>query len=356
MLSQEEKEIYNRHLILDKIGEEGQLCLKRSSVLVIGAGGLGCPLLQYLTAAGVGKIGIVDGDFVEKSNLQRQILFGHTSIGKSKAFEAKRRLEDLNPYIEISAVNEHINVKNAKELVGDFDIVVDCTDNYPTRYLVNDVCVLLDKPLIYGAIHKFEGQVAVFNWKGGPTYRCLYPEFPKVDSISDCSEAGVLGILPGIIGILQANEVIKMIANMEHVLSGKILLYSSTLNEMKTFNIARKEWPLYDQLKEGKELDGTDYLIDCSIRNSKLLEVTNNYEQIIDVREINDFPQVIALDAVNIPLRELDLRYKEIDASKKTLVFCKSGVRSAQAIKTLKELGVAIEIENLEGGINAFSL
>lgn len=354
MLTNEEKEIYNRHLILDKIGEAGQIRLKESAVLVIGAGGLGCPVLQYLAAAGIGKIGIVDHDVVEKSNLQRQILFGHSSIGRSKAHEAKKRLEDINPFIEIKAFNLKVDVDNVLELIHDYHIIVDCTDNYPTRYLLNDACVLMDKPSVYGSIHKFEGQVSVFNWKGGPTYRCLYPEIPKSESIMDCSEGGVLGVLPGIIGVLQSNEVIKMVIQLDEVLSGKVLLYSSLTNSMRSFNVALKKSAYYNNLKVTRKLDSSAYNINCEIDNDTFGSIAAKFEQLVDVRELDELPRVDMANKLAIPLKELSERYSEIDPHKKTLVFCKSGSRSASAINKLKELGVEIEIENLEGGINAF--
>lgn len=355
MLTEEEKEIYNRHLILDKIGEEGQLRLKNSSVLVIGAGGLGCPMLQYLAAAGVGSIGIIDGDVVEASNLQRQILFGHTSIGQSKAIEARKRLNDLNPYIKVNAIAEHLSIENAKDIISAYDIMVDCTDNYPTRYLVNDVCVLLGKPLVYGAIHKFEGQVTVFNYENGPTYRCLYPELPSSASTANCSESGVIGVLPGIVGILQANEVIKMITQMNHVLSGKLLVYSSTNNQMRSYTIERKSSEFYASLMSGKELVAQNYEQYCEAElNKDLTTLVNTYEQVIDVREMDEQPLLPQLGAIQIPLGEIEDRAEEIDGNKKTLVFCRSGRRSDSAISKLKALGLELDLHNLEGGIIAY--
>ena len=289
-----------------------------------------------------------------RSNLQRQVLFGHSSIGQSKALEAKKRLEDINPHIQITAFNFKVDVENALELIEDYQIIVDCTDNYPTRYLLNDACVLMDKPLVYGAIHKFEGQVSVFNWKGGPTYRCLYPELPTSESIMDCSEGGVLGVLPGIIGVLQANEVIKMAAHLDEVLSGKILLYNSTSNTMKSFNVELKRSNYYDKLKATGKLDPTSYFLSCEINKDAFGSMAARFEQLVDVRELDELPRVESNHMHTIPLKELSERYNEIDTKKKTLVFCASGIRSANAISKLKELGLEIEIENLEGGINAY--
>ena len=219
----EEKQRYNRHIIMPEIGMDGQLKLKKASVLVIGAGGLGCPVLQYLGAAGVGRIGIVDFDKVDASNLQRQILFGVADIGKFKAEVAKERLLANNPYITVETHVTKLDSSNALSIIGEYDIVVDGSDNFATRYLVNDACVILNKPLVFGAIYKFEGQLCVFNYQNGPSYRCLFPDQPSADSIPTCSQIGVVGVLPGIVGSMQANEVIKVILEKDDVLSGRFL-------------------------------------------------------------------------------------------------------------------------------------
>ena len=219
-LSPEENIQYSRHLILNEIGEIGQKKLKASKVLVIGAGGLGCPILQYLTAAGVGTIGIVDFDTVDKTNLQRQILYTHKDIGAFKAEVAANRLAELNPFVNFKIYVEKLTNKNASNLFSSYDIVVDGSDNFPTRYLINDAAVLANKPVVFGSIYKFEGQVTVFNYQNGPTYRCLFPNPPQPSTVPNCSEIGVLGVLPGIIGSIQANEVIKIICEIGQVLSG----------------------------------------------------------------------------------------------------------------------------------------
>ncbi|WP_369820320.1 ThiF family adenylyltransferase [Tenacibaculum sp. SG-28] len=226
-LSTRERKHYDRHLILDKIGEKGQLKLKQAKVLVIGAGGLGCPVLQYLTAAGVGTIGIIDPDVVDQSNLQRQILYTIDDIGASKAVTASKRLSKLNPFVQFTVYQEKLTTKNAISLFEIYDIIVDGSDNFETRYLTNDAAILTDKPLVYGAIFKFEGQVSVFNYNGSATYRCLYPTPPKPETSPNCSEIGVLGVLPGIIGSFQANEVIKIICNIGEVLANKLLIYDT---------------------------------------------------------------------------------------------------------------------------------
>ncbi|MFT5777220.1 MAG: molybdopterin/thiamine biosynthesis adenylyltransferase/rhodanese-related sulfurtransferase [Crocinitomicaceae bacterium] len=358
MLTPEEKEIYSRHLLLEEIGLEGQLMLKNSSVLVIGAGGLGCPVLQYLCAAGVGTLGIIDDDTVDKSNLQRQVLYGHSSLGKLKVVEAKRRLNDLNPYVEINTYPERITVENALIIGASYDIIVDCTDNYQTRYLVNDACYLLDKPLVYGAIHKFEGQVTVFNHQDGPTYRCVFPEPPKEMSISNCSESGVLGVLPGIVGSLQANEVIKLITNTGEVLNGKMVLYHGLENAMTSFKIKKKNVPFYQELNVRKQLLAEDYQFSCEQDLNKIdsllsTEILSNYQQVIDVRELHEQPKISEFDVLSIPLNEIETRISEIDPTKSTLVFCQSGIRSQRAISLLETMVEIDQLDNLEGGISA---
>ena len=246
---------YSRHILLSEIGQIGQDKLSKAKVLVVGAGGLGCPVLQYLTSAGVGTIGIIDFDAVETSNLQRQVLFGLSSIGKNKATAAKERLTDLNNEISIIAYAEKLTYKNTLQLFEKYDIIVDGSDNFETRYLVNDGCIITNKPLIFGAIYKFEGQVSVFNYQNGPTYRCLFPKPPKKGSILNCSEIGVLGVLPGIIGSMQANEVLKIILGIGHVLSGKLLFYNALtlknttlkINKLEKTEVEEKKYFNYDE-------------------------------------------------------------------------------------------------------------
>lgn len=357
MLTPEENEIYGRHLLLDEVGIEGQLKLKASRVLVIGAGGLGCPVLQYICAAGVGTIGIADHDTVDKSNLHRQILYSFSSVGKSKAEESKKRLHGLNPYTNIVTYNSGVNAATILNIMADYDIVVDCTDNYQTRYLVNDACVLLNKTLVYGAIHKFEGQVSVFNYKDGPSYRCLYPEAPKPESITNCSESGVIGVLPGIIGTLQANEVIKIILEIGTPLSGKLLLFNALNNQMNSFNISKAEHPIYARIKESNTLDENEYLINCDtfiieeIELDAFVHSRHDYPQIVDVREEGELPIIEDLATLKIPLSELEKRYSEINPNEKTIIFCKSGIRSKKAIEILNSKYNYKNVSNLKGGI-----
>ena len=230
---------YHRQIILPEIGEEGQKKLNAAKVLVIGAGGLGCPVLQYLSGAGIGTIGIIDFDVVETSNLHRQVLYGKNDVGTNKALAAKKRLSDLNPDIVINVYPEKLTVKNALTLFADYDIVIDGSDNFSTRYLVNDACIITGKPLVYGAIFKYQGQVSVFNYNNGPSYRCLFPEPPSAGTVPSCSEIGVIGVLPGIIGSFQANEVLKMILGIGEVLDGKLMMYDSLSTQFSTFSIQR---------------------------------------------------------------------------------------------------------------------
>lgn len=225
MWSKEELDRYARHIVLPGVGGAGQARLKQSAVLVVGAGGLGSPVLMYLAAAGVGRLGLVEMDRVDVSNLQRQVLFDTTTLGQHKAEVAKSRLESLNPHIQVEAHAERVTSENALRLLQPYDLVIDCTDNFPTRYLLNDACVLLDKPLVYGAIHQFEGQLSVFHHQGGPCYRCLFPQPPRPGAVPSCAEAGVFGVLPGVIGSLMAAEAIKVLLGLGDVLSGKLLLY-----------------------------------------------------------------------------------------------------------------------------------
>lgn len=360
MLTSEEHEIYSRHLLLDEIGIEGQMKLKNARVLVVGAGGLGCPVLQYLTAAGVGTIGIVDHDIVDKSNLQRQILYGHSSIAKSKVDEAKKRLNDLNPLIQIDGFNTALNSENILQLIDNYDIVVDCTDNYESRYLINDACVLQHKILVYGAIHKFEGQVSVFNFNDGPTYRCLYPEFPKQESIANCSEVGVIGVLPGIIGAFQANEVIKIITEIGQSLSGKVLLFSALSSQTTTISISKTTSDFYKELLANGVLNANIYQMNCGpvqeveIALEDFLKSKNDYQQIIDVREYNEYPLLEGLATNVIPVGEIHERYNEIDPTKKTILFCKRGIRSRAAMIFLQENHGFKNIHNLSTGILGF--
>ena len=359
MLTQEELELYNRHILLDELGIEGQLKIKSSNVLVIGAGGLGCSVLQYICAAGVGNIGIVDNDVVDKSNLQRQILYGYSSIGELKTEEAKKRLNEINPLSNINIHSCTIDVSNSIELISQYDIIVDCTDNYQTRYLINDTCYMLNKVLVYGAIYKFEGQISVFNYKDGPTYRCLYPEMPKNASITNCSESGVIGVLPGIVGTLQANEVIKLITGIGESLSGKLLIFNGLTSQFNCFNVNPQNHNHYKLIEQRNKLIAEDYSISCDNLNIEEIEFEEFMNlmkepiQIIDVREYEEHPKITQFDTLKIPLNEISERVSEIDKDIKTVVFCKGGVRSREAIIQLQNNHSFSNLINLSNGIQS---
>ncbi|WP_348704959.1 molybdopterin-synthase adenylyltransferase MoeB [Tenacibaculum sp. 190524A02b] len=350
MLTLEEQKQYNRHIILDTIGKEGQLKLKQAKVLVIGAGGLGCPILQYLTAAGVGTIGIIDDDVIDQSNLQRQILYTIDDIGKSKAKIAANRLAKLNPFVHFNVYKEKLTNQNAISLFNLYDIIVDGSDNFATRYLTNDAAVITNKPLVYGAIFKFEGQVSVFNYQGSATYRCLYPTPPKPDESPNCSEIGVLGVLPGIIGSLQANETIKIICGIGEVLANKLLMYD-TLS-------MRQMLLKFEKTAQANitELDN-DYDFFCGIKTTSneitQEELQNNIDkyQLLDVRE-NWEREEQHIGGLHIPLGELPARYNEINTQKPIVVYCKSGIRSLQAIHFLETQSDDFKLLNLKNGLH----
>ena len=349
-LSNEEKKQYNRHLILDKIGEKGQLKLKQAKVLVIGAGGLGCPVLQYLTAAGVGNIGIIDDDVIDQSNLQRQILYTIDDIGFSKATIAVKRLSKLNPFVKFNVYQEKLTRLNAISLFEKYDIIVDGSDNFSTRYLTNDAAVITNKPLVYGAIFKFEGQVSVFNYQGSATYRCLYPTSPKPDESPNCSEIGVLGVLSGIIGSLQANETIKIICEIGEVLSNKLLMYDTLTMRQMVLTFEKTNNADISELAK-------DYDFFCGIISTEneitLEELENNKEQynLLDVRENWEREQQ-HINGQHIPLAELSKRFNELQTDKPLVVYCKSGVRSKKAISFLKDSLKETILINLKNGLN----
>ena len=361
---------YNRHIIIPEFGEEAQLKLKAAKVLIIGSGGLGSPALLYLTAAGVGTIGIVDFDVVDDSNLQRQVLFDVREIGKPKVEAAKRRLEALNPYVNIVIHNTHINSGNALEIIKDYDVVADGTDNFPTRYLVNDATLLLDKPNIYGSIFQFEGQVSVFNYvnrngERGPNYRDLYPTPPPPGLVPSCAEGGVLGVLPGIIGSLQALEVIKVITGVGEPLSGRFYTFDALNFESRTFNIKpREDNPVNGKNPSIHEL--IDYEQFCGMRaveEKPVKEITArdlyNWQvngkpfKLIDVREPLEY-QIAQIGGELIPLASVsdhaDLIPRDIDV----VIHCKSGARSQKAIRELEDKFGFKNLYNLKGGILAY--
>jgi molybdopterin/thiamine biosynthesis adenylyltransferase/rhodanese-related sulfurtransferase len=364
--SRDELSRYNRHIIIPEFGLEAQQKLKASKVLVIGSGGLGSPVLLYLAAAGIGTIGIVDFDVVDDSNLQRQVLFGVGEVGKPKAEAAKRRLESLNPYITIKIYNTQLTSKNALELIKDYDVVADGTDNFPTRYLVNDACVLLGKTNVYASIFQFEGQISVFNYKNskgevGPNYRDLYATPPPAGLVPSCAEGGVLGVLPGILGSLQALEVIKVVTGVGEVLSGRFFSFDALGFESRTFNIRRNpNNPLNGTNPTIKEL--IDYEQFCGVKavEKKIKEINalelNEWQvrgedfQIIDVREPYEY-EICNIGAELIPLATVIENVGRIDKKKKVVVQCKTGNRSGKAIRELEDRFGFENLYNLKGGI-----
>jgi molybdopterin/thiamine biosynthesis adenylyltransferase/rhodanese-related sulfurtransferase len=350
MLQREEIRRYNRHLILPEIGYEGQTRLKQARVLVVGAGGLGCPVLQYLTAAGVGTIGIVDEDVVDESNLQRQILFGVQDIGRKKATVAAEKLAALNPFVNFKTYSERINAENAEKLISGFDLIVDGSDNFPTRYLVNDVCVALNKPLVFGSIYKFEGQVAVFNYEGGPTYRCLYPEPSSPQEMPNCSEIGVLGVLPGMIGLYMANEVIKAICRIGQVLSGKLLVLNALGNTLDTFTVGRSIAPSAPFLPVSSCSTPVATVQEISLEDLEQWSSEDGDVHLVDVREPYEY-EAYNIGGLNIPLSSLQDHLDSFPEGKRVVFCCQTGKRSLSAATLLKTTHFNGSVFNLKGGI-----
>lgn len=350
MLSEQEHLRYSRQTILPEIGIAGQQLLQEAKVLVIGAGGLGCPILQYLAAAGVGTLGIADGDTVSITNLQRQILYNTTDIGKPKAATAAERIGLLNPHVTALVHPVFIDSSNALELITGYDIVVDGSDNFGTRYLVNDACVILGKPMVSGAIYKFEGQVSVFNYRGGPTYRCLFPQPPGEGESPNCSEIGVVATLPGIVGSIQAGEVIKMITGIGEVLSGRLLVMDTLGMNMHIFNFALNKENLHiTELKA--------FAMQCAmpaklITYAELVQLQQTMPdlQIVDVREPNEHAAG-NIGGVNIPTSRQGDKYGALNMELPIAVYCASGMRSGRVANDLLQRGFSA-VYDLQGGMN----
>lgn len=367
-LSNEEIRRYSRHLILPEFGMAGQHKLKEGSVLLIGAGGLGSPLALYLAAAGVGHLGIVDFDVVDESNLQRQIAHGTSTIGVAKAESAKQRLADLNPNVEVTTYEVQVSSANALDLLRPYDVVIDGTDNFPTRYLTNDACVLLGKPNIYGSIFRFEGQATVFYPKaGGPCYRCLFPEPPPPGLVPSCAEGGVLGVLPGVIGTIQATEAIKVLTGIGEPLVGRLLLYDALNMEFRQLKLRRDPGcPVCGEHPTITEL--IDYEAFCGIVAEPVgdtafeitpLEVAALLEQpakpfLLDVREANEWEIGHLPGATRISVNDLPSRLHELDSAVDMVVYCRSGARSGRAVDLLRQAGFR-KLKNMVGGILRWS-
>jgi adenylyltransferase/sulfurtransferase len=367
-LSNEEIRRYSRHLIMPDFGMEGQRRLKQGSVFLVGAGGLGSPLALYLAAAGVGHIGLVDFDVVDESNLQRQIVHGTSTLGVSKTESARRRLKDLNPNVEVTTYEEQVTSENALDLMRPYDVIVDGTDNFPTRYLSNDASVMLGKPNVYGSIFRFEGQVTVFSPKdGGPCYRCLYPEPPPPGLVPSCAEGGVLGVLPGVVGTIQATEAIKVLAGIGEPLIGRLMLYDALSMRFRELKLRRDpNCPVCGDNPTVTEL--IDYEQFCGIVpepvRADAYEITpievsrwlhgDNPPFLLDVREPNEWDIGHLPGAVRISVNELPQRMNELDTAVEMVVYCRSGVRSGRAVDLLRGAGFR-KVKNMTGGILRWS-
>jgi adenylyltransferase/sulfurtransferase len=371
-LTNEEVGRYSRHLIMPEVGMEGQLKLKAARALCIGAGGLGSPVLLYLAAAGVGKIGIVDFDEVDYSNLHRQIIHGTPDVGRSKLDSAKSRLNALNPEVEVVTYEAALSSENALGLFADYDLVIDGTDNFPTRYLVNDACVIQGKPNIYGSIFRFEGQASVFAAKDGPCYRCLYPEPPPPGLVPSCAEGGVLGILPGVIGTLQATEAIKVILGVGEPLIGRFLIFDALKMKFRELKLRKDpdcpvcgEHPTVTELIDYEQFCGITPAASAAEPSSTEDESEATVEELktrldrhesfllLDVREPQEFEICRIPGSVLIPLGDLPSRLSELEGRDDMIVHCKSGVRSGKAVRLLREAGYS-KARNLKGGILAW--
>jgi sulfur-carrier protein adenylyltransferase/sulfurtransferase len=368
-LSNEEILRYSRHLIMPEVGMEGQLKLKRAKVLLVGTGGLGAPLGLYLAAAGVGRIGVVDFDKIDFTNLQRQVMFGTSDVGRPKIEAATERMAGINPEIRLDRFETALTSENALDIMRDYDIVVDGTDNFPTRYLVNDACVLLGKPNVYGSIFRFEGQASIFGAPGGPCYRCLYPEPPPPGLVPSCAEGGVLGVLPGIIGSIQAMETLKLILGKGEPLIGRLLLFDALGMKFRELKLRKNpDCPVCGEHPTVTKL--IDYVEFCGIRGEEAAAPTSTVPEItprelksrldrgddiyvLDVREPHEY-QICNIGGHLIPLGDLSRRVNELDSSREIVAHCRSGKRSAEAAEFLRKAGFK-KLWNLKGGILAWS-
>ena len=370
-LSKDEILRYSRHLIMPEVGMDGQLKLKAAKVLLVGTGGLGSPMALYLTAAGIGTIGLVDFDVVDYTNLQRQVIHGTSDVGKPKIDSAIESMNEINPFVKVIRHEVALTSENAMDLVKDYDIVADGTDNFPTRYLVNDVCVLLNKPNVYGSIFRFEGQATIFAAEGGPCYRCLYPEPPPPGLVPSCAEGGVLGILPGVVGLIQATEVVKLILGKGETLVGRLMLYDALNMKFRELKLRKSdECPICGPNRTITEL--IDYHQFCGVPQhapepeagvtENEIEVTalkarfdrGDKVNLIDVRETHEFQICRIPGSTLIPLGDLPKRVNELNVADEVVVHCKSGMRSAKAADFLRQSGFK-RVLNVKGGILAWS-
>lgn len=366
-LNHEQIRRYSRHLIMPEVGLEGQKKLKAGSVLLIGAGGLGSPVALYLAAAGIGRLGLVDFDEVDYTNLQRQIIHGTSDVGRPKVLSARSRILDINPDVEVVLYETRIDSSNALEIMRDYDVIIDGTDNFPTRYLTNDACVLLGKPNVYGSIFRFEGQASVFYAQEGPCYRCLFPEPPPPGLVPSCAEGGVLGVLPGVVGTIQATEAIKLILGTGKPLIGRLLLYDALAMSFEEFKLRKRpDCAVCGDSPTVTEL--IDYVEFCGLDPADALEPeweitpadlkaridTGDEVVLLDVREPHEQGISRLEGSLLIPQADLPARMHELNSADETVLYCRTGVRSARALSLLRDAGFR-RVKNLHGGINAWA-
>ena len=369
-LSNDEIQRYSRHLLLKEIGVKGQKKLKAAKVLIVGLGGLGAPLAQYLAAAGVGKLGLIDFDEVDESNLQRQVIHGTRDVGRPKVASAKDAVRKINPLVKVEVYNYKITAENALDIIGEYDVVADASDNYQTRYLVNDACVLLGKPDVFGAMYQFEGQATVYYAQEGPCYRCMYPAPPPPGLVPSCSMGGVVGVLPGIIGTIQTNEVIKLIVGGGETLVGRLVTFDAWKMRWRELKICKDpSCPVCGSDPTITELEEYDYEDFCGLKEDEDEEPVDAIEAkelkrrldageritIVDVREPHERAIAKFPDAKIIPIGQLDRRQDELDPGADTVFICKEGKRSILAVKTLREAGYSGKMFNLKNGTNAWA-
>ncbi len=361
---------YSRHLLLPEVGVPGQKKLRRAKVLLVGAGGLGAPAALYLAAAGIGELGLVDFDEVDLSNLQRQVLYSTSDVGRPKLDAARTRLEGLNPGVRVVPIPTRLSSENALEVLRPYDVVVDGTDNFPTRYLVNDACVLLGKPLVYGSIYRFEGQASVFDARRGPCYRCLYPEPPPPETVPSCAEGGVLGVLPGLIGVVQATEVVKLVLDRGEPLIGRLLLYDALAMAFRQLEV-RKDPDCALCSPRATQHGLIDYPAFCGVAAGTATPAAGTAPEVtpaelrkelegpdppmlVDVREPNEWEIVHLPNAHLIPQAQLPDRLEELAAARRLVLYCRSGARSARATRLLLDLGFT-NVRSLAGGVTAWA-
>jgi sulfur-carrier protein adenylyltransferase/sulfurtransferase len=345
---------YSRQISLAEIGETGQQKLQNARVLVIGAGGLGCPVLQNLASAGVGTIGIVDGDIVDETNLHRQLLYTLKDCGKSKAKTAKKAILKLNPELEIKVFSEYFNKQNASEIIKNYQIIVDCTDTLAVRYLINDLAIVKKIPVVYASIYKFEGQLSVFNYKNGPSYRCLFPEKEGLNTVQNCVESGVLGILPNTLGTLQATEVLKIILEIGTVLSGKLLIYDALHFQTQIIDFVRNPKAIEKGFINGSLILNTKKTIEDLSPEAFLKKCDQLHIIVIDIREIEETPEFKGENIIQIPLNQLEEYSNKLDKNQEIVLFCQTGQRSLVAMNYLKKSGF-VGVFHLGKGIESLN-